>query len=129
MLLCLGRPLLCLREWLCACMQLAQVLMPYELFGRVRVCFHSAAGTQTGTADVTKKTHERNESTVFTFGRFRPLWQGRSPSLTCPYLPSNTLSFFSLFCLCLTSPVPLVSCTSVSPLCLFLQLPIYPPWC
>lgn len=97
MLLCLGRPLLCLREWLCACMQLAQVLMPYELFGRVRVCFHSAAGTQTGTADVTKKTHERNESTVFTFWRFRPLWQGRSPSLTCPYLPSNTLSFFQSF--------------------------------
>lgn len=31
---------------------------------------------------------------------------------------------FSLFCLYLTSPVPLICCTSLS-----LSLPVYPPWC
>lgn len=92
MLLCLGRPLLCLREWLCACMQLAQVLMPYELFGRVRVCFHSAAGTQTGTADVTKKTHERNESTVYFLTLSSPL--ARTFSLAYLSLPPFKHTFF-----------------------------------
>lgn len=45
-------------------------------------------------------------------------------------LPFKThFSFFGLFCLCLTSPVPLISCPFLSPLSLSVQLPVHSLWC
>lgn len=93
MLLRLGRPLLCLHEWLRARLQLAPGLMPYELSGGCAPAFTVWREDQRAQLILQRETHERNESTVFTFSRFRPLRQGRSPSLARPYFPSNTLSF------------------------------------
>lgn len=108
----LGGLLLCRYEWLRARMQLAQVLRPCELSGRVRE--HRRVQLILQKKKRKKKyTHERNESTVFTFCHFHPLWQGLSLSLTCPLFPSDTLSFSPVFSVSvwhrpfLSSPAPL----------------------
>lgn len=82
---------------------------------------------QTGTADNTKKyTKEMNQKCLL-LDVFGPSGKDFLPRLLSS-LPFKHTFFSSLFCLYLTSPVPLISCTFPSFLSLSPSLPIYPPW-